>query len=76
MKVHKIELYVVDFDGVGSIGVKETLENANFPNDCISPNVIDVQTVDIGEWSDDHPLNSTLTAKQEISRLFAAKEPT
>jgi len=71
VKVHKIELYVVDFDEVGATGTKETIENAMFPNDCISPNVIDVQTVDIGEWHDAHPLNYTRTAEKEIRRLFA-----
>ena len=32
MKVHKVELYVVDFDEVGTEELKNILENSRYPN--------------------------------------------
>lgn len=71
MKVHKLTVYVIDFDHLGAEAVKETLENQRFPNDCIDPRVLSMETRDIGEWSDDHPLNHTGKAPAEYERIFA-----
>ncbi len=71
MKVHKITLYVIDHDQIGSDGCRAALENTNYPNDCIWPHVLSVETADCGEWSDDHPLNKP-GAGHEIERLFSA----
>jgi hypothetical protein len=70
MKIYKIELTVIDFHDVGVHGVCDILENTNYPNDCISPNVLSSRVADIGEWGDDHPLNHSGTAESEIERLF------
>lgn len=72
MQVHKIVLTVIDFDDVGADGVRKTLENANYPNRCISPRVNSLETRDCGEWSDEHPLNKRDTAAAELARLFGA----
>ena len=69
MKVHKVELLVIDFDNVGD-EIKDILEGARYPNHCISPEVKKITTVDIGEWDDDHPLNLKNTADEEYERLF------
>lgn len=71
MKVHKLTVYVLDFDGLGSDGVKETLENQRYPNHCISPNVLSVETREIGEWEDGNPLNFSDKAPAEYERIFA-----
>lgn len=73
MQVHKIVLTVIDFDRLGAAAVCATLENARFPNDCISPSVMSIETRDCGEWSDDHPLNNRQTADAEIARLFGER---
>lgn len=70
MKVMKIEILVIDFDGVGEDGIKSVIENSRYPNRCINPEVKDIKTVDIGEWSDDHPLNNMTTCDEEYKRLF------
>lgn len=70
MKVHKVTLIVIDHDELGADGVASALENARYANRCISPDVIKVETVDCGEWSDDHPLNNRITKPAEINRLF------
>lgn len=70
MKVHQVVFTVVDHDGLGAIGVRETLENTRFANDCLHVNVRSVETRDIGEWHDDHPLNNRNTAEAELRRLF------
>ena len=68
-KVYKIELMVIDFDFIGEDQIKSTIENANYPNDCISPEVKTIESKDI-EWSDDHPLNIRSTSNQAYIDLF------
>ncbi len=70
MKVHKVTLMILDFDQLGIQGVADALENARYANDCIMPSVIDIETAEIGEWQDEHPLNSPLTEAKEFARLF------
>jgi hypothetical protein len=69
MKVHMIIVLVVDHDDLGPTGVKLEIENANYPNDCIRPTVMEVVTREV-EWSDDHPLNKFSTLRGEFQRLF------
>ena len=76
MQIHKIVLTVIDFDKVGSDGVRVTLENAHYPNRCISPHVVSVETREIGEWRDDHPLNNADTYLSEVERVFATPKTT
>lgn len=75
MKAYKIELLVIDFDGLGQQGVVETIESRRWPNDCISPSVEACQEADIGVWTDDHPLNRKDTAPAEYARIFPATSP-
>jgi hypothetical protein len=70
MQAHKVVLLIIDMDELGSSEVKEVIENTHYPNRCISPDVHSIETVEIGEWDDDHPLNQTLTADVEWRRLF------
>lgn len=69
VNVYKIEVLVIDFDGLGPKGVQDTIENAHYPNHCISPQVkaVDIRQI---EWSDEHPLNRRDTADAEYQRLF------
>ena len=57
MKAYKIELLIEDHDEIGIDQIIDVIENARYPNRCISPEVIGVMESDIGEWHDDHPLN-------------------
>lgn len=75
MKVHKVELYIVDFDEVGGQNIREIIENVSYPNRCISPNVVEIQTRDIGPWDDEHPLNKRATATEEYRRIFKEARP-
>lgn len=70
MKAHKVTLLIIDLDKVGAEDIKIILENQKFPNRCISPDVKAIETVEIGEWSDEHPLNQHETAEEEYRRLF------
>ena len=70
MKAYEITVHIIDFDGVGSDGIKDAIENARYPNHCISPKVSKCRDVDIGKWDDDHPLNRAETAYAEWERLF------
>lgn len=72
MKVHRVTLLVVDFDDLGAIDVKDVLEETKYPNHCIGPIVMHVDTVEV-EWSDEHPLNDCDTTRAEFERLFDTK---
>lgn len=69
MRVCKVELYFVDFDDVGD-DAKYLIEGARYPNRCIAPTVLRMNWKDIGEWSDEHPLNHSDTCQAAISQLF------
>lgn len=70
MQAHKLEVLVIDFDQIGAEGVKDAICTARYRNHCISPSVEAIQTVEIGPWSDDHPLNNSKTCEAEYKRLF------
>lgn len=70
MKAYKIEILIIDHDNLGPASLKNELENANFANDCINIQIKNMIEKDIGEWTDDHPLNNRLTQDQEYINLF------
>lgn len=59
----------MDHDDVGDRGVVEVLENQKFPNWCISPKVMKIDTRQV-RWTDAHPLNRRDTQEAEYLRLF------
>jgi hypothetical protein len=73
MQAVKLEVLIVDHDGIGAEAIKEVIENARYPNRCIMPSVMTVEARDIGEWVDNNPLNNSTTAHAEFVRLFGAK---
>lgn len=74
MRVYQLTIRVIDHDDVGAEGIKSVIENARYPNRCIRPEVASVLVRDIGEWSDDHPLNRRSTAEAEWGRLFSESQ--
>lgn len=70
MKAYKVELLIIDHDGLGEKGIREELENTEFANHCMHPTVMKVTPKDIGRWDDDHPLNCYDTMESEYNRLF------
>ncbi len=75
MKVHKVTLSIIDFDEVGPEEIKVILENTKYPNRCISPDVKKIETRDIGEWSDYHPLNNAADCDAFFDDLFWMEQP-
>jgi len=71
MKIYKIEVMVIDFDQIGEEDIKRAIENARYPNRCISPQVKKIEVRDIGEWHDEHPMNKTCQSEAEYQRLFS-----
>ena len=76
MKVYELTVKIIDLDEVGAQEIKYILENAHYPNHCISPKVLSVREADAGEWSDDHPLNRADTAEAEWTKLFPKERRT
>jgi hypothetical protein len=77
MKVFKLTVMIVDHDGLDNdLDVVDALENGRFANRCISPNVMAIESREIGEWDDDNPLNYPGAQRQhnEFERLFAEPE--
>ena len=48
MKAYKVELLVLDFDGIGKDEIRVEIENVNYPNDCLSPDVMSIKGNDKG----------------------------
>lgn len=57
MKARLVTVLIIDHDDMSEDSVMLNMENTRYPNDCISPKVLEIETFDIGEWDDDHPLN-------------------
>ncbi|KKN70937.1 hypothetical protein LCGC14_0425390 [marine sediment metagenome] len=72
MKAYKVEILIINFEELSQEETKDAIENANYAGDCISPDVISIEEADIGEWSDDHPLNQYDKMKDEYTRMFHA----
>ena len=70
MQVYKIELLIIDHDGLGAEGIREVLEDTRYPNHCIMPKVKSIEGKDIGEWTDEHPLNKRSTADAAYKEIF------
>ncbi len=70
MKVYKIELMIVDHDGMDPDEIKGVIENQRYPNHCINPRVINTDVRDIGEWHDKHPLNLRSKYEDEFKKIF------
>lgn len=70
MKVYKLTCLFIDFDECGEQEIKDLIENARLPNHIIPPDVMKMESVDIGEWDDDNPLNFKKTKEKEFNRLF------
>lgn len=73
MKVFKVTLSIIDHARVGAEGITGVIENAHYPNHCMSPTVVKIESRDIGEWHDDNLLNKRATADAEFERLFKDK---
>lgn len=70
MNVFRVELIIINHDGLSEQDLINELENANYPNDCISPQVRKIESKDIGEWDDNHPLNQHATQEAFLKELF------
>lgn len=71
MKAFKLELYVVDYEG---LGLDVFLQNLDYMR-YYSPVILDAVEADIGDWSDDHPLNSRKTTKEQKLSYFTGDNP-
>jgi hypothetical protein len=70
MQVHKMTVMVIDHDELGAESASAELEAGRFGNRCISPDVMAIESREIGEWDDDNPLNGC-GRSAEFERLFA-----
>ena len=75
MKAYKITLLFLDFEDIGPQEAKSLIENARLPNHIHPGRVMDLQEADIGEWSDDHPLNKRATMASAFAELFPSVKP-
>ena len=68
MRAHRITCLIVDPNrpDMSAQEYASLLENCRYVN----PGILSVETADIGEWCDEHPLNHRATQEAEIKRLF------
>lgn len=69
VKVHRLEVLVIDHDDIGSDEVASVLQNARYPNRCISPEVMSVESREV-DWRDSHPLNMRGQTEEAFRELF------
>lgn len=74
VKVYKLTVMVLDHDELGADEIARVLHDQRYPNHCINPVVMACEGREIGEWDDDHPLN-TGAQDAEFARLFGEKGP-
>ncbi len=67
MNVHKITLIFKDFESVGVENIINYIENTEICQRY--PIVFSIETVDIGEWTDEHPLNNN-NFEEEVIKIF------
>jgi len=65
MRVYKLEVMVMDFEGVGDNEIKLLIENAKYLN----AQVMGLQYTNV-DWHDDHPLNKCGTQARAYHDLF------
>ena len=71
MKVYKVTLIAVDANNeLNEAEIQSVIENARYPNHCMYPHVISVDSVELGPWDDDLPINGRNTFDAEVERLF------
>ncbi len=66
MKAYKIEILVIDNENIGEESIKEYIKNAKY----IYPSILSIKSKEIGDWSDDHPLNKKETFFKTAKDLF------
>jgi hypothetical protein len=64
--VYKAVLCIVDHEDMPEESVIHLLENVRY----LYPNIISLESREIEEWNDEHPLNKKDTHTQEFGRLF------
>lgn len=74
MKAYKIVLLFLDHDNVGPDQAALLIENARLPNHIDPGTVMSIEERDIGEWSDEHPLNRLDMQATAFDEMFEADE--
>ena len=69
MKVYKLEVLIIDYD-VNSVDEALSMINETRYDNHTNVEAITCRETDIGEWSDDNPLNYTSKVEKEMNRLF------
>lgn len=65
MKVYKAEVMIIDHYNDGISHITHLLGDIDAHSTVMS-----IREVDIGEWSDSHPLNNKFTSEKEFKKLF------
>jgi hypothetical protein len=69
MKMHKFEVFVIDFDDLGVEACKQEVERSR----DMSIRALSQDTADIGPWDDSHELNSFKTPVERFNSYFATQ---
>ena len=65
MKVHKLEIIILDFEGYSDEDIKCELEQMS-----MSATVLGMETITIRKWDDDHPLNQSDVTQETVEKYF------
>jgi hypothetical protein len=73
MNAFLLSVLVINHDELSLDDVTDLLENQRYPNHCMAPVVVNARSADIGEWTDNHPLN---TAGADYTTYFVCPKYT
>jgi hypothetical protein len=66
MKAYKLEILIIDHENSGEENIKRAVKDLRY----YYPSILSTKEADIGEWSDDHPLNKHNTQKAAVEEYF------
>lgn len=69
MKAYLAKVLIIDHENYGKDDALMSLEQLRHWH----PTVVSCEEADIGEWNDDHPLNSHSTMQSECEKLFPSQ---
>ena len=70
VRIYKLTVMVIDDNELGDEEITDAIQETWYPNHCIMPSVMSVESREIGEWDDDNPLNNSDTHEEEFRRIF------
>lgn len=68
MKAYVVKCLVLHFEGIGINDLTEYIERSDC-NNYATVNVYEIEELEIGKWSDNHPLNKLNVSEETLNQF-------